>query len=102
MVLVLVKQTKELPVIFPVPASVVHVHEALVLDLARDLVAGRKNIRGGRTLRPKLFFLRQAERADASENFHPRQEEPADRRDGADAPAAGDAITGEKRCDENP
>src|SRR5438445_505177 len=69
MVLVLVKQTKELPVIFPVPAGVVHVHEAFVLDLARDLVEGRKNIRGGRTLRPKLFFLRQAERADAREKI---------------------------------
>ena len=102
MVLVLVKQTKELPVIFPVPAGVVHVHEAFVLDLARDLVEGRKNIRGGRTLRPKLFFLRQAERADARENFQPRQEEPADRGDGAERPAAGDEINGKKRGDENP
>src|ERR1700675_850911 len=101
MVLVLVKQTKELPVIFPVPAGVVYVHEALVLDLARDLVEGRKNIRGGRALWPELFFFRQAERADTSENFQPRQEEPADRGDCADYPAAGDEINSEKRGDKN-
>src|SRR6266446_5077646 len=101
-VFVFVKQAKELPVIFPVPPGVVHVHEAFVLNLARDLVEGRKSIRGGRTLRPELFFLRQAKRTDASENFQPRQEEPAHCGDGAEHPAAGDEINGQKRGDKNP
>src|SRR5207237_9146995 len=96
------KHTRCWPVICPVTPSVVHVHEAFGLELARDLVEGGKNIRVGRTLRPKLFFLRQAERADARENFKPRQEEPADRGDGAEHPAAGDEINGKKRGDENP
>ena len=57
------------------PASFT-VHEALVLNLACDLIECRKNIRGGRAFRAELFFLRQPEHAGCGvENFQPRQEE---------------------------
>ena len=38
-----VKQTEELPVILPIPAGVVYVHEAFALDLARNFIERRKN-----------------------------------------------------------
>ena len=80
-ILVLVKEPKELSVILPVPARIVDVLEAFVLDLAGDLVERRKNFRGGRALRPERLLLRQPQRPNASENFQPGQKKPAERRE---------------------
>ena len=75
-VVVLVEQPKKLPVIFPVPAGIVHVRETFILDLACDVVERRKNIGGGRAFAPELFFFWQTQSADAGENFNPRKKEP--------------------------
>ena len=41
----LVKEPEKLPVIFPIPAGIVHVGEAFIFDLVRDFVERRENIR---------------------------------------------------------
>src|SRR4029077_519761 len=101
MVLILVKQAKELPVTFPIPAGIVDVHETFILDLVRNFAERWKNVRRGRALRPEALFFRQAKGTDASENFQPGQKEPTERRDCAEHPAAGYEVNGQKRGDEN-
>ncbi len=56
---------------------------------------------GRRALRAERFLAREAERADAGENFQPGEEEPAERAEEAEEPAAGDVINGEKRGGQN-
>src|SRR5260370_25329031 len=88
----LVKKAEELAVIYRVPAGVVYVHESFVFNLAGDFVEARESIARRRRLRTKLFFFWQTQRADAGENFHPRQEEPARGRDPAQNFASGDKV----------
>src|SRR5437879_9828654 len=100
-VVVLVKQTKKLPVIFPVPAGIVYVDEPLVLDLARDFIERGENVQGRRAFRPELFFLRQTQSANAGENFQPGQKEPTHGRDRPEDVAAGNEINRQIGRDQN-
>ena len=100
-VVVLVKQTKKLPVIFPVPAGIVHVNKPLVLDLARDFIECGENVRGRRAFRPEPFFLRQTQSANAGENLQPGQKEPAHSRDRAEDMVAGNEINRQIGRDQN-
>ena len=43
-ILLSVKQPEELPVIFPIPSGIVHVHEAFVLNFTGDFVQGREGV----------------------------------------------------------
>src|SRR5205085_607223 len=96
-----IKQSKKLAVIFPIPSRVVHVNEPFLLDLARDFGQRWECVRRRRTFRSKPFFLGEPERADSSENFQPRQKEPAHCTDKPPYPAAGNKINAKKSRSEN-
>src|SRR5205085_5826278 len=96
-----IKQSKKLAVIFPIPSRVVHVNEPFLLDLARDFGQRWECVRRRRTFRSKPFFLGEPERADSSENFQPRQKEPAHCTDKTPYPAAGNKINAKKSRSEN-
>src|SRR5947207_13383343 len=75
--------------------------ETLALDLVGDFVQVRKNVRRGRAFWPELFFLWQTQRANAGEDFQPRKNEPAQRRDQPEHPTAGDEVNRQIGRDEN-
>ena len=87
-----VKKPKELAVIFPVPAGVVHVHETFVLNLTRNFVERRESIGRWRRLGTELFLFWQTQRANAGKNFNPRQKEPGGSRDRAEDMTVADKI----------
>src|SRR4029077_9489005 len=91
-----VKQPEKLPIIFPVPAGVTHVLEPFLLDLASNVTERWESIRRRRSLRAKLFFLREPERTNPSENFQPRQKQPTRCRGQTPQPAGRNEINREK------
>jgi hypothetical protein len=76
--------------------------EPFILNLARDFTECWECVRRGRTFRSKPFFLGKPQSANSSENFQPRQKQPAHCADKTPYPTAGDEINAEESGSENP
>src|SRR5262249_51806772 len=87
-----VKQPEKLPVIFPIPSGVTDMHEALVLDLSRNIAQCWESVRRWRTFWAKLFFLWKPQRTNPGKNFKPRKKQPAHCGRQTPSPAAGNEI----------
>src|SRR4029450_3836817 len=96
-----IKQSEKLAVILPIPTRVADVNKPFILDLARDFTERWERVRRRRAFRSKPFFLGKPKGANPSENFQPRQKEPAHRADKTPHPAAGDKINAKKSGSEN-
>ena len=72
----MIEDAEELVDLFPLPAGVFNVFEALFFDLVGHFVQTGKTILGGRGAFSKFLVERQAHLTNAGEDLEPGQEKP--------------------------